>query len=208
MRRESGIVSRGGFIPTLLIFLFASGCASIISGKSQEMTFTSQPDGALVTVSGREIGKTPITSRLDRAKNQSVTFQKEGFKPVTMQLTTTLNGWFWGNIVLGGLIGSTTDGLSGAVYEYAPSQYYVPLVPLEEKKAIRQNDSKLFIIVNYHNLTKEIFSTPGEYTKTLFSIMNISKEEEIRAIITIRDVALTTHDIPMFAEKVTSIYRN
>jgi len=114
----------------LLCLLFIQACATIISGKSQEMTFTSEPEGVTVTVVGRAIGKTPCTVRLDKEKGRTVTFEKEGYKPRTMALTTTLDSWFWGNIVLGGLIGSTTDGISGAVHEYSPSQYFITLSPI------------------------------------------------------------------------------
>jgi hypothetical protein len=56
-------------------------------------------------------------------------FSKDGYKPVTMELTTTLDPWFWGNIVLGGFIGSTTDYINGSVNEYSPSQFFVTLTP-------------------------------------------------------------------------------
>ena len=85
-----------------------------MDGTSQEMTFQSSPEEVTVTVSGRVIGKTPITSRLDKKSGRSVVFSKDGYRPVTMELTTTLDPWFWGNIVLGGFIGSTTDGFNGA----------------------------------------------------------------------------------------------
>src|SRR3982750_3493837 len=89
------------------VVLVLTGCASIMSGTSQNLTFTSTPDGATVTAAGRGIGKTPITTRLSKETGQSVTFDKDGYKPITMRLETRMDGWFWGNIVLGGFIGST-----------------------------------------------------------------------------------------------------
>lgn len=108
------------FLIGLLICLLAS-CATIVSGKYQTVTFNSEPQGAKVIVNGRTLGTTPLTLPLEKASNQTLSFEKEGYNTVTLPLTTTLNGWFWGNIVLGGLLGSTTDGLTGAVHEYSPS---------------------------------------------------------------------------------------
>lgn len=192
----------------LTAIVFLQGCASIISGKTQQVTFNSEPDGANVIITGRQIGKTPITTQLDRAKDQTLTFEKEGYKPVTMQLTTTLNSWFWGNILIGGLIGSTTDGITGSVYEYAPSQYFVPLKPVEEKKANLEINKKIFVMMNYNQLVKEIFSVKGEYTKTLFILMGIDKEKEDDYLIELRGIAMTADNGLVFAERVAAMSIN
>ena len=76
-----------------------------------------------VTVIGRVIGKTPITLQLDKKKDQSVSFTLEGYKTQTRNLETSIDGFFWGNIVLGGFIGSTTDAITGGMHEYSPNQY-------------------------------------------------------------------------------------
>ena len=188
--------------------MITQGCATIISGKTQQMTFNSEPDGANVVINGRQIGKTPITTQLNREKNQSITFEKEGYKPVTMQLTTALNSWFWGNILIGGLIGSTTDGITGSVYEYSPSQYFIPLKTLDEKKANLYINRKLFILMNYDCLVKEIYSEPGEYTRSLIILMGVGKDQEKHFVNTMKNIALTTNNILTFSEKVTGISTN
>ncbi|MCZ7627552.1 MAG: PEGA domain-containing protein [Candidatus Methylomirabilis sp.] len=91
-------------LAALLFALVAlAGCASIVSGRTQEVSFTSNPEGATVTVNGRIIGKTPLTANLQREKGQSLAFSKEGYKTLSREFETDLNGWFWGNIVIGGL---------------------------------------------------------------------------------------------------------
>lgn len=172
------------------------------------MTFNSEPDGANVVISGRQIGKTPITTQLDRVKDQTLTFEKEDYKPVTMQLTTTFNSWFWGNILIGGLIGSTTDGITGAIYEYAPSQYYIPLKPLNEEKTNIEINKKIFVLMNYNKLINELYSGRGEYTDALFILMLVEKDNEKYMINKIKDIAKTTNDPLVFADKVTSISVN
>ena len=113
----------------LVVALCVTGCAAIVTGVDQKMTFNSEPDGATVIVSGKAVGKTPLTVEVDKGKNQALVFEKDGYKPFTTQLSTTLNSWFWGNIVFGGFLGSTTDGVSGAIYEFSPDQYFVTLTP-------------------------------------------------------------------------------
>jgi hypothetical protein len=199
----------------LKIIVFAAmlgGCASIMHGTSQEMTFQSSPDEVLVTVGGRVIGKTPVTSRLDKKSGQSVVFSKDGYKPVTMELTTTLDPWFWGNIVLGGLIGSTTDGINGAVNEYSPSQYFVTLTPdgvssIENLTLKSQRDkAKEFIVGHYTNLMANISQGGGEDLSALMGLLNIGKDQEADALIKIRALSEAFKDPPTFANQVSALY--
>ena len=97
----------------LSILILTSSCAPVMTGKTQEVTFDSEPQGAEVAVNGRVIGKTPTTIQLDKKKDQTVSFKLEGYKTQTRTLETKLNAWFIGNIVLGGFIGSSTDGITG-----------------------------------------------------------------------------------------------
>ena len=188
------------------------GCASIMHGTSQEMTFQSSPEEVTVTVSGRVIGKTPVTSRLDKKSGQSVAFTKDGYKPVTMELTTTLDPWFWGNIVLGGFIGSTTDGINGSVNQYSPSQYFVTLTP---EGASRMENSTLnsprekareFIVGHYKNLMANVSQGGGEDFSALMGLLNIEKDQQADALRKIRALSEVYTDAPTFANQVTALY--
>ncbi len=188
------------------------GCASIISGTTQEMSFQSNPDDVVVTVSGKPIGKTPVTIQLDKKSEQSLVFSKDGYKPVTMQLTTTLDPWFWGNIVLGGFIGSTVDGLSGAVHEYSPTQYFVTLQPagvsrMESPTLKTQRDkAKEFIVVHYTNLIADVSKGVGEDFSALMLLLNIGEDQQADALRKLRALSEVYTDAPEFAEQVTAIY--
>lgn len=116
----------------LVVFILASltlisGCATIVSGETQTVTFNSVPDGADVLVNGEIKGKTPITFPLKRADGNVLEIKKEGYKTHKGVLRTNLNGMFWGNILIGGLFGSTTDNVTGASREYAPGTIVVKL---------------------------------------------------------------------------------
>ena len=194
----------------LFLSSFMTGCASIITGSSQEMTFKSQPEEATVSVNGRILGKTPLTVRLDKKSNQAVIFEKDGYKSQTMQLETRINGWFWGNIVLGGLIGSTTDGLSGAVHEYSPSQYFVTLPPAGNNPVdtltLQKMRAKDFIVLNYNNIMKDLAKSSGEYYISLMNALKIETSNWQEAAGKIKSLSETYKDIPTFAEKVIELY--
>ena len=188
------------------------GCASIMHGTSQEMTFQSSPEEVTVTVSGRVIGKTPVTSRLDKKSGQSVAFTKDGYKPVTMELTTTLDPWFWGNIVLGGFIGSTTDGINGSVNQYSPSQYFVTLTPdgassIESLTLKSQREkAREFIVGHYKNLMANLSQGGGEDFSALMGLLNIEKDQQADALRKIRSLSEVYTDAPTFANQVTALY--
>ena len=67
----------------------------IISSGSQEVSFKSEPEGALIVIGGREMGRTPMTSKIDRKSGQVVSFRLDGYKTQEMPLASTVNGWFF-----------------------------------------------------------------------------------------------------------------
>ncbi len=189
-----------------------SGCATIITGSSQEMSFQSSPDEVTVTVGDRVIGKTPITIRLDKKTGQAVTFTKDGYEPVTMPLSTQLEPWFFGNVVLGGLLGSTTDGVSGAINQYSPNQYMVTLQPLKltgtERYTSQSDYEKIrqFIIVSYRDLVRDIRSGKGDYLTSLLTMKHVEKEKEVDALRKLRALSeIYDNDISTFADQAANL---
>jgi len=103
--------------------LLFSSCATIIKGSKQEFNITSNPSQATVYVNENPIGKTPITTKLARKeKNTKIKLTLEGYKDVEIPLTREGNGWVWGNIVFGGIIGLIVDLSDGAIYQLTPKQ--------------------------------------------------------------------------------------
>ncbi len=189
-----------------------AGCASIMSGSNQEVTFNSSPDGATVAIDGRVIGKTPITTMLKKKSGQTLTFSKNDYMPLTMQLETQIDGWFWGNIVIGGLFGSTTDGLSGAVNEYSPNQYMVTLQPSGstslERNTSLSSDQKIknFIIVGYNNIMTDLSQGKGNYLASLFDLLHIPSNKRAKAVKKLKALSEVYTSIPEFADHVIKIY--
>ncbi len=112
---------------TLLSVIFFSGCASIMHGTRQPVTFSSQPSEAQVYLDGELKGVTPLTLDLKRGQYESMTISKEGYKPQNREIGDSIDPIFWGNIVIGGVVGSSTDAGTGAMYQYDPNSYFIQL---------------------------------------------------------------------------------
>lgn len=107
--------------------LFGS-CATIVSKSVYPVRLDSAPQKAHVVVTdrkGKEIytGLTPenITlrsvARFFQKAIYTITFNKAGFKERTIEVSATLNGWYFGNIIFGGFIGFLIiDPATGAMY--------------------------------------------------------------------------------------------
>jgi hypothetical protein len=195
----------------LAAIFFVSGCSTIISGSKQEMSFQTSPEGATVTVNGRILGKAPLTVQLDKKKDQTVIFSLDGHKPVTMQLTTRLDSWFWGNIVIGGFFGSTTDNVTGAMHEYSPSQYIVNLVPEKtsglETHTVQSHQERVrgFVMLRYQNIVADLAKGGGNDVNSLLALLDAPKDSRHTAVQDIKKLSEATPDIYGFAEKVSQL---
>lgn len=202
-------------LQVFLVALLAGGCASIFSGTTQTLSFQSTPEGATVTINGRIIGKTPTSATLKKEKNQAVVFALDGYKPITMQLTTHLDNWFWGNIVIGGLFGSTTDGLTGAVHQYSPSQYYVTLTPdtktLDGKSGLNLHHKiRDFIVFRRDALAREFHGgkTGGDTFSSLAAMLSLDPAERPGAWRDLGTLERTHQDPVRYADAVLDRYRS
>lgn len=109
------------------VFIVLTGCATVISGRTQEIGVSSSPSGAKVFVNGQEKGITPIALKLSRKDKHVIKIQLEGYKPYEVVLVRKINGWVLGNILIGGLIGLAVDAITGAIYKLEPDNISVKL---------------------------------------------------------------------------------
>lgn len=137
-----------------------SGCASIISGTSQAVTIDSNVQGATVAIEGNIVGQTPFSGKIPRKRESVALVSKPGYAAQPVVLTTSFNpvailSLFWDY--------STTDCLTGACWEYAPSTYYVNLRPSTSSVEQFRRDSELkaFAMTYYSAIKTELASGSG-----------------------------------------------
>ncbi|NNP76100.1 hypothetical protein A7P54_06645 [Acinetobacter sp. Ac_3412] len=149
-----------------VVALSLSGCASIISGKTQTMTFQSTPELSDITILNRDgkkihVGKAPITVSLNRGagffvpERYTVIFEKEGYEKKEVKVTPSMNGWYIGNILFGGIIGLLIiDPATGAMYSLNTKDTNVVLNDL--KKENLQANAQSLTIISTNVLSEEV----------------------------------------------------
>lgn len=111
------------------VALALTGCATIIGSTTQPLTIKSTPEGAAVSVTNRagekiHSGLAPLTVVLNRGAGYfkpeiyTIKFEKEGFESKEVVVIAQVNGWYFGNIIFGGLILGMliVDPNTGAMY--------------------------------------------------------------------------------------------
>lgn len=116
------------FIP-LLVVVLNSSCASIVTRSRYPVDFNSSPQGAHLTIENRAgivvfEGQTPVTVELPASAGYmlremyTVTYRQPGQEPVRTYIDANIDGWYFGNIFFGGLVGMLlVDPLTGAMYK-------------------------------------------------------------------------------------------
>src|SRR6476620_8315455 len=127
------------YLGLLAATLLITGCASIVSKSTWPVAFKSDPSGAQLTVtdeSGKTVrhGVTPTTMNLPsgcgyfKAQTYYVNMKLDGYKEDKGLLQTDLNGWYFGNIAFGGLIGMlAVDPVTGAMWSLS-NEYSTKLI--------------------------------------------------------------------------------
>lgn len=103
-------------------------CGLVMNGGPFPTPISSDPPGAVVTLEGAEVGKTPCTVAL-RRKHYKLELSLEGYHKQIVDPGTKGNGWVAGNILLGGIPGIIIDMLGGGTYVIDSDPVYVKLSP-------------------------------------------------------------------------------
>jgi len=208
----------------LVLAMVSSGCATILDGSSQPVNFNSSPNGARIYVNGVEVGTTPLNMLVKRSKNTTILAKKNGYEDQQLLLQTKTNNTFWGNIILGGPIGSTTDYASDAMIEYSPNMYHITLNPIPllhsneggfavergartriEQESIRTERQVRNYILRYHAyLTADISRGQGEYLSSLYTMLQLSESAE--TLNRFRSIAARNQEALSFAEGILTHY--
>jgi len=113
----------------LLSLALVSGCSSIVSDSQYPVSISSNPSQADFTLQNRDgknvhTGRTPATVTLNassgffKGETYSLILNKEGYDEKTIEIQSTIDGWYFGNIFLGGWLGMLIiDPATGAMFK-------------------------------------------------------------------------------------------
>ena len=142
---------------------FAGGCASIVHSGNRSISISSDPPGA--TASIRKAGttaindvvvvnKTPCTVSLDprggyfRGQSYVLRLELPGYQTAEVQLTPRMSGWYWGNLIFGGLIGMlAVDPATGAMWNISPEKVEHKL-PTAQSALIKNKTGFVVVLVS------------------------------------------------------------
>ena len=128
-------------IAFIAIVITFTSCASIVSSSKWPLTVKTTPAGAQVQIINRRgisvfTGQTPATLLLKSGAgffaNESymIKLTMPGYAEKTIPVKCSLNGWYFGNILFGGLIGLLiVDPATGAMYRLDVNYIDEPLTP-------------------------------------------------------------------------------
>ena len=113
----------------IVIITIFSSCATIVSKSRWPLTVNTNPNGAKVEITDKRgivvyNGNTPATMYLKSGagffakQSYKVKLSMDGYGEKIIPLECHLNGWYIGNIILGGIIGFLiVDPATGAMYK-------------------------------------------------------------------------------------------
>ena len=125
----------------ILLVITLSSCASIVSKSNWPFSIDTSPDHADVSITnkkGVEVfhGKTPAAMKLKSGsgffgkESYIVTLSMQGYETKKVSLECKLNGWYFGNILIGGIIGLLiVDPATGAMYRLETEGLHEDLDP-------------------------------------------------------------------------------
>ena len=119
----------------LVVAVFMSSCATILTGTTQRITIDSTPQGADIIVDGRMMGTTPAKVRLDRDLNafidnaKDIRLEMDGFYPDGYYLGTDIEPVVILNVFCP--IGFALDAVTGAIMRYDNDYYNFRMVPVD-----------------------------------------------------------------------------
>jgi hypothetical protein len=135
--------------------ILGTSCASIVSKSIYPVTIDSEPRGANVVIYNRrgvEIfkGGTPALVKLKPGAGffqraiYDIEISKDGYSTKKVEVTATLNGWYFGNLLFGGVIGFLiVDPATGAMYRLNDTAVYETLTAAKQTAAVDEQAPQL-----------------------------------------------------------------
>ncbi len=121
-----------------LILAFFTGCATISNNPHQRVAIgTNTGESVTADINGQKV-MLPASVEISRSSDTLVRIlpvDNPGYETTQLVITgkQELSAWFWGNIIFGGLLGSTTDVVTGSMWQYSNPNFVVPVKKVGSK---------------------------------------------------------------------------
>ena len=135
-----------------------SGCATIVHSGPRSIPVASNPPGAKVSIYNRSntlvmsnttpfVASLPTKAGYFKSQTYRLVFEMPGYANTEVNLESSVSGWYFGNLLFGGLIGMLiVDPLTGAMYNLAPENIEQPLNAAQARQ-IDQGHGVMVILV-------------------------------------------------------------
>ncbi len=112
------------FLALAMLAFASSGCASIVSDTESSTYIETDPEKARCELHGQDfkrVVETPSSIHLSAdAAPITMACSADGYRTTTQPLDTEMDGWIFGNIIFGGVVGVVIDAARGAGQKYPP----------------------------------------------------------------------------------------
>ena len=196
-------------ISILIAVLTVCSCATIITGRHQQLAFDSNERDVEIYINGKFTCKTPCITEVTRHGDKlMITAKKAGFTDRTMFAEGKLNPMTAVNIISlpSSTFGFSTDATSNSMWEYQPGAIYVtmqkePRTAAERHNFDYQNKIRDFVLRNFDQLEADAYSEQGngEYIKALSGMTSVPAYE-------IKSALQKSYAASDAAEKIIGLY--
>lgn len=144
-----------------------AGCATVFTGTTQAISIDSNVHGASIAIDGNVVGVTPFAGKIQRRRDSIAMLSKPGYTSQPLTLSTTFNPVSVISVLCWDL--GTTDCLTGAAWEYAPSSFYVNMRPAGTSYQQFERDTQLkaFAMTYHGDLQAELVAGSGAKIESL-----------------------------------------
>ena len=131
------------FLSLITCTLMFSSCATLITGTTSKVTIDGDVDEPVTITTNfqtYEDVELPQVVKISRKSidGQRIQIESEHYKFKDVVLRKSINGWAWGNILFGGLIGLAIDMGTNAVSKPAIHSFNIKPIPKENKEAPKE----------------------------------------------------------------------
>lgn len=187
--------------------LLLGGCATILSGTSEELTVSTDPDDARIYVDGLLVGQGTTTFTASRSgAPPEIRVEKDGYRTQQFKPKSSFNGVALINSTF--VLSWATDLVSGAVTQYDRNEYHVQLVKKGRAGLSPRQRIIRFSLSNWAVLRTNIASGDGDFLDGLAGIAGSQQQRaDFRArVLAYRGELLAQDDPFAFAQQVSRLY--